>query len=45
MYPPTIPIAAVMVYSSRDHGVTVIWVFGSNEAYEASGEDAEGDVP
>jgi anti-sigma factor RsiW len=39
------PDRSVMVYSSRDHGVTVIWVFGSNEAYEASGEDAEGDVP
>ena len=33
------PDRSVMVYSSRDHGVTVIWVFGSSETYE---EDDEG---
>ena len=39
------PDRSVMVYSSRDTGVTVIWVFGSNEAYDADGDDSEGDVP
>ena len=29
------PERSVMVYSSRAHGVTVIWVFGSHEAYDA----------
>jgi len=31
---------SVMVYSSRKEGVTVIWVFGSNQSY-----DPEGDAP
>jgi len=34
------PERSVMVYSSRAHGVTVIWVFGSNDTY-----DPEGDAP
>lgn len=34
------PERSVMVYSSRTHGVTVIWVFGSLDAY-----DPEGDAP
>ena len=34
------PDRSVMVYSSRAHGVTVIWVFGSNDTY-----DPEGDAP
>lgn len=34
------PERSVMVYSSRTHGVTVIWVFGSNDTY-----DPEGDAP
>ena len=34
------PERSVMVYSSRAHGVTVIWVFGSNASY-----DPEGDAP
>lgn len=29
---------SVMVYSSRAHGVTVIWVFGSNETYDPDGD-------
>lgn len=43
------PARSVMVYSSRDTvrdpGVTVIWVFSSNEAQDADGDDAESDVP
>ena len=43
------PDRSVMVYTSRDTsrdpGVTVIWVFGSTEGHEAEGEDADGDVP
>lgn len=39
------PERSVMVYTSRDQRVTVIWVFGSNEGSEAEGEDSEGDVP
>ena len=31
---------SVMVYSNRKEGVTVIWVFGSNQGY-----DPEGDAP
>ena len=31
---------SVMVYSNRKEGVTVIWVFGSNQSY-----DPEGDAP
>ena len=34
------PERSVMVYSSRAHGVTVIWVFGSNDAL-----DPESDAP
>ncbi len=34
------PERSVMVYSSRAHGVTVIWVFGSNAT-----DDPEGDAP
>lgn len=34
------PERSVMVYSSRAHGVTVIWVFGSNQTY-----DPDGDAP
>jgi len=34
------PERSVMVYSSRAHGVTVIWVFGSNATY-----DPDGDAP
>jgi len=34
------PERSVMVYSSRTHGVTVIWVFGSNDTF-----DPEGDAP
>ncbi|HLF49063.1 MAG TPA: hypothetical protein VJA45_06790 [Methylomirabilota bacterium] len=34
------PERSVMVYSSRAHGVTVIWVFGSNVTY-----DPEGNAP
>ena len=32
------PERSVMVYSSRAHGVTVIWVFGSSESADASDE-------
>ena len=32
------PERSVMVYSSRAHGVTVVWVFGSSEAYDADDE-------
>jgi hypothetical protein len=32
-----------MVYSSRTHGVTVIWVFGSNDTNDTY--DPEGDAP
>ena len=32
------PERSVMVYSSRAHGVTVIWVFGSNDTYEPEGD-------
>jgi hypothetical protein len=28
-----------MVYSSRVHGVTVIWVFGSSETPDANGDE------
>ena len=38
------PGRSVMVYSSRAHGVTVIWVFGSSETSEA-GTDADTDEP
>ncbi len=31
---------SVMVYSNKKEGVTVIWVFGSNQSY-----DPEGDAP
>ena len=34
------PERSVMVYSNRTHGVTVIWVFGSNDTF-----DPEGDAP
>jgi len=33
------PERSVMVYSSRAHGVTVIWVFGSNETYDADDDE------
>ena len=33
------PERSVMVYSSRAHGVTVIWVFGSNETSDANGDE------
>jgi anti-sigma factor RsiW len=39
------PDRSVMVYTSRDPRVTVIWVFGSSEGHEAEGDDADGDVP
>jgi len=39
------PERSVMVYSSRTHGVTVIWVFGSNENLDANGNEANGDEP
>ncbi len=39
------PERSVMVYSSRTHGVTVIWVFGSSENLDANGNEANGDEP
>jgi hypothetical protein len=33
------PERSVMVYSSRVHGVTVIWVFGSSETPDANGDE------
>jgi putative zinc finger protein len=33
------PERSVMVYSSRAHGVTVIWVFGSNEALDTDDDE------
>jgi len=33
------PERSVMVYSSRAHGVTVIWVFGSSENADANGDE------
>ena len=33
------PERSVMVYSSRAHGVTVIWVFGSSENVDANGDE------
>ena len=33
------PERSVMVYSSRVHGVTVIWVFGSTENLDANGDE------
>ena len=34
-----------MVYSSRAHGVTVIWVFGVATSTDANGDEANGDEP
>jgi len=39
------PSRSVMVYSSRDPGVTVIWVFNSTETHEGDGDDQESDGP
>ena len=39
------PGRSVMVYSSRDPGVTVIWVFNSTETHEGEGDDQESDGP
>jgi len=41
------PSRSVMVYTSRDPGVTVIWVFGSTstESTEGEAEDPDNDVP
>lgn len=40
------PARSVMVYSSRAHGVTVIWLFGSSDTSDTSDSyDAEGDSP
>jgi anti-sigma factor RsiW len=41
------PGRSVMVYTSRDPGVTVIWVFGSTatESSEGEAEDPDNDVP
>jgi anti-sigma factor RsiW len=39
------PGRSVMVYTSRDPGVTVIWVFGSSETHEGEGDDTESDGP
>jgi hypothetical protein len=39
------PSRSVMVYSSRDPGVTVIWVFNSTETHEGEGDDQESDGP
>jgi anti-sigma factor RsiW len=33
------PQRSVMVYSSRTHGVTVIWVFGSSENVDANDDE------
>ena len=33
------PDRPVMVYSSRTHGVTVIWVFGSSESRDAADDE------
>ena len=33
------PERSVMVYSSRAHGVTVIWVFGSTDAHDADDDE------
>lgn len=33
------PERSVMVYSSRTHGVTVIWVFGSSENVDANDDE------
>jgi anti-sigma factor RsiW len=39
------PGRSVMVYTSRDPGVTVIWVFNSTETHEGEGDDQESDGP
>ncbi|HTY77008.1 MAG TPA: zf-HC2 domain-containing protein [Candidatus Bathyarchaeia archaeon] len=41
------PDRSVMVYTSRDPGVTVIWVFGSTSTESSDGEtdDPDNDVP
>jgi anti-sigma factor RsiW len=39
------PSRSVMVYTSRDPGVTVIWVFASTEGHDTEGDDPESDGP